>query len=231
MNGSSFEHLSARDAIEHGVRVIYQDLALFPNLSVKENIAFQVSSEGRSPFVGWRAITDIAVKAMETIGLSIDPDRMTGTLSIAEQQLVEIAKSLIGNLRILILDEPTASLTRKEVNALFAAVHRLKERGVTTLFVSHKLNEVFEIAERVTVLRDGEKIGEFAPSEIDYKKLVFLMTGKSFENTRPDAIAAPASNLLETRALSKRGDFSDVSFVLRRGEILGLTGLLRVREN
>ena len=226
LDGNSFEHLSTRDAIDHGVRVIYQDLALFPNLSVKENIAFQVSSEGRSPLVGWRAITDIAVKAMETIGLSIDPDRIIGTLSIAEQQLVEIAKSLIGNLRILILDEPTASLTRKEVNTLFAALRRLKKRGVTTLFVSHKLNEVFEIAERVTVLRDGEKIGEFVPSELDYKKLVFLMTGKSFENIRPDAIAASAPNLLETRALSKRGDFSDVSFVLRRGEILGITGLL-----
>jgi len=226
IDGRSFTRLSVHDAIEQGVRVIYQDLALFPNLSVKENIAFQIYGENASPLVDWKKIDERSRSAMEIIGLDINPDRKVGSLSIAEQQLVEITRSLIGDLKLLILDEPTSSLTRKEVNALFAAIHRLQERGVTTVFVSHKLNEIFEIAERVTVLRDGEKVGEFMPSELDNDKLIFLMTGKKFQADRPAPVVSDAENLLETRSLTKAGEFEDISINVRHGEILGITGLL-----
>lgn len=224
--GHHFPHLSAHEAIKQGIRVIYQDLALFPNLTVKENIAFQSYSDEGSLMVRWRKLEKTARAAMNLIGLELDLDRLTGTLPIAQQQLVEITKALIGEPTLLVLDEPTASLTRKEVNALFEVIHRLKSRGVTTMFVSHKLNEVFDIAERVTVLRDGEKIGDYAPSELDHKKLVFLMTGSKFESSPPAPLAPDAPNLLEIRNLTRSGEFSDLSFSVKKGEILGITGLL-----
>jgi len=226
IDGKVFPHLKANEAIEQGVRVIYQDLALFPNLTVKENIAFQAYSVKGSPLVGWKALEKTAREAMGLIGLDLDLDRLCGTLPIAQQQLIEITKALIGDLKLLVLDEPTASLTRKEVNALFQVIARLRARGVTALFVSHKLNEVFEIAERVTVLRDGDKIGEYAPTELDHKQLVYLMTGKKYESALPKALAADAGDLLEVRGLTKAGEFRDVSFTLKKGEILGITGLL-----
>ncbi|MEZ4731328.1 MAG: sugar ABC transporter ATP-binding protein [Caldilineaceae bacterium] len=226
IDGQPFSHLSVQDAMKQGVRVIYQDLALFPNLSVKENIAFQTYGENASPLVNWQEVDERARTAMAIIGLDINPDRKVGSLSIAEQQLIEITRSLIGDLKLLILDEPTASLTRKEVNALFAAIYKLQERGVTTLFVSHKMNEIFEVAERVTVLRDGAKVGEYAPVELDHDRLVFLMTGKQFQTDRPSPMMSGAETLLETRALTKAGEFADISLQVRRGEILGITGLL-----
>ncbi len=226
VDGATYSRLDAETALALGVRVIYQDLALFPNLSVKENIAFQAYSESRSPLVNRREIASHARRALDILHVDIDPDRLTGSLSIAEQQLVEIARSMIGRLRLLILDEPTASLTRKEVNALFAALERLRERDVTTMFVSHKLNEVFEIAEKVTVLRDGNKVGEYLPSELDNDKLVFLMTGHRLTAEKPKAPARQGDVLLELRSLCKAGNYRDVSLTLRKGEILGITGLL-----
>lgn len=161
IDGKSFSSLSVQESVKQGIRVIYQDLALFPNLSIKENIAFQIYGKKNSLIVDWDAVESRAKMAMEVIGLDMDPDRLVGSLSIAEQQLVEITRSLVGELKLLILDEPTASLTRKEVNALFAAIRRLQARGVTTMCVSHKMNEIFEIAESVTVIRDGEIIGAY----------------------------------------------------------------------
>lgn len=226
IDGKSFASLSVQESIQQGIRVIYQDLALFPNLSIQENIAFQLYGETKSPIVDWRAVEKRAKAAMEIIGLKMDPDRLVGSLSIAEQQLVEITRALVGELKLLILDEPTASLTRKEVNALFAAIRRLQARGVTTMFVSHKMNEIFEIAERVTVIRDGEIIGAYPPSELNDDKLVYLMTGKTFKTEAPDPIDPNAGLILETKNLTKANDFEDVSIQLRKGEILGITGLL-----
>ena len=226
IDGKVFPHLTAQQALEQGVRVIYQDLALFPNLTVKENIAFQSFSDKGSLLVRWRKVEKTARAAMDLIGLDLDLNRLTGSLPIAQQQLVEITRALIGEPKLLVLDEPTASLTRKEVNALFEVIARLKARGVTTMFVSHKLNEVFEIAERVTVLRDGEKIGEYTPAEIDHKKLVFLMTGRKYESAPPAPLDPAAETLLEVKNLTRNGEFSDLSFTVKKGEIVGITGLL-----
>lgn len=213
-------------ALDAGIRVIFQDLALFPNLSVKENIGFQTFGESRNPGVNWKDLTRRAQQALDSIGLDLDLDRPVGQLSIAEQQLVEISRALVGDLKLLILDEPTASLTRKEVNALFAALERLRSRGVTTLFVSHKLNEIFEIAESVTVFRDGLKVGDYAPHDLDHQKVIFLMTGHQMAVNPPPPLAPGAAPLLEVKNLTKEGQFSDVSFEVKKGEILGLTGLL-----
>jgi len=227
IDGRSFTHLTPNEAIQQGIRVIYQDLALFPNLSIQENVAFQTYGETASPVVNWAEVAKRSRAAMNIIGLNINPDRKVGSLPIAEQQLVEISRALVaGDLKLLILDEPTASLTRKEVNALFDAIYKLKARGVASLLVSHKLNEIFEVAERVTIMRDGSKIGVYPPAELDNEKLIFLMTGKKFQGVPPAAIQADADKILETRSLTKAGDFAGVSLTVARGEIVGITGLL-----
>lgn len=222
----ALESFSALDAIRMGVRVIYQDLALFPNLTVKENISFGIYNENSNPAVNWKTVESRAVQAMDLIGLNLDPDRKVSTLSIAEQQQVEIARSLTGDLKLLILDEPTASLTRSEVDRLFATIRTLKERRISTLFVSHKLNEVFEIAERVTVFRDGKKIGVYTPESLDNRKLIYLMTGESVEIEAPKPVDEHAQTLLKVENLCRKGHYKNISFKLKTGEILGITGRL-----
>jgi simple sugar transport system ATP-binding protein len=147
-------------------------------------------------------------------------------ISIADQQLVAICRALTRDIRLVIMDEPTASLTRKEVDALLAVVKDLQSKGIATLFVSHKLDEVLQIAERVSILRDGRKVGTFASQELDDEKLTLLMTGQTVEYTKYVAEGQKADVLLEVKNLSKRGNFRDVSFHLYPGEILGITGLL-----
>ena len=193
IDGTEIVGLTANRAIGLGIRVIYQDLALFPNLSVKENIAFGLYSETSGVGVNWNRMAARAWEAAELIDLKLDLEKPVSSLSIAEQQQVEIARSIAGTLRLLILDEPTASLTRKEVDRLFEIIARLKSKGVTTLFVSHKLNEIFEIAESVTVFRDGHNIGDFQPSELDRKKLIYLMTGEKVHIEPPKELEGTES--------------------------------------
>ena len=225
-SGTSQRHVSAIGAIHHGVGVIYQDLSLFPTLSVAENIAIsQLIAQGKS-LVRQRLIDTLAAQALERIGISLPLDEMLGNLSMADQQLVAICRAFTREVKLLIMDEPTTALTRKEVDALFRVILDLKKRGAATLFISHKLDEVFEIAERVTILRDGEKIGTYHPSELDHAKLSQLMTGMSpsYEAVvPPDQSTVP---LLEVRGLSRPGNFRDVSLRLLPGEVLGITGLL-----
>lgn len=217
---------TCESALLKGIQVIYQDISLFPNLTVRENIAFRHYINERGSGVNWKKIGQIATQALNEIGVDIDLDSRVGNLSIAQQQLVEIARSLTGNIRLLILDEPTASLTRKEVSALFLAIKKIKERGVSVLFVSHKLNEVFEIAESVTVLRDGAIVGEYNSKDLNRDKLTYLMTGHnetykhpvSFDNTNP--------YFLEVKNLTKKDNYKNVNFHVSRGEILGIIGLL-----
>ena len=226
IDGALMKHLNAEISMAKGVQVIYQDLSLFPNLTVMENIAYRATMGQKSPFIHRSRGAKIAKEALDMVGVDIDLHSTVGALSIAQQQLVEIAKALTGELSLLILDEPTASLTRKEVNALFMVIKELKEKGISTLFVSHKLNEVFEIAERVTVMRDGKKIGVYQPTELNRDKLVYLMTGSKEMYALPAPIADDAEIIVEARKLSKARNYKDISFTLRKGEILGITGLL-----
>ena len=226
MKGEVCHNHNSHQALEAGVQVIYQDMALFPNLTVRENIAFRNHITRKNPFVSWKEIDRTAKKAMETIGIEIDLDCKVSTLSIAQQQLVEIIRSLTGNLSLLILDEPTASLTRKEVNALFNVINSLKEKGIAILFVSHKLNEIFEIAENVTIIRDGDMIGTYKPGDLDHDKLVFLMSGQKEIHEIPEPFDKKATPILEVRNLYKKQNYRGINFTLQKGEILGITGLL-----
>lgn len=227
VNGQPVSQGSSMEAIRQGIEVIYQDLSLFPNLSVAENIAMNERIASRKRLVDWKAAAALAVEAMGKIGVSIPLDARVDELSMADQQLVAICRSLTGDVKLLIMDEPTTALTRKEIDALLKVVMDLKSRGIATLFISHKLNEVMQIAERVTVLRDGRLIGCYPGSELDDKKLEYLMTGETsvYEpyHFKPDRNGVP---ILRTRGLSKKQNFRDIDLEVYPGEIVGITGLL-----
>jgi simple sugar transport system ATP-binding protein len=226
IGGRPHHHLAAIDAIRQGIQIIYQDLSLYPNLSVAENISFNQFVERRSSFVSWKEVRAIAQRGLAEIGEKIDLQEGVQSLSVAKRQIVAIARSLTQNARLIIMDEPTSAITGEDVKHLFSVIARLKAKGISTLFISHKLSEIFEIAEVVTILRDGRKVGDFAAAELDDAKLTYLMTGQKIEYTPYRAPERKAAPLLEVRSLTRKGQFQDVSFSLWPGEILGLTGLI-----
>lgn len=226
IDGERCHEYHAIDAIHKGIEVIYQDLSLFPNLTVAENIALSQTIAQRRKFINWRAMRNVATRAMQRIEVNLPLDALVADIPLADQQLVAICRALTHDVRLVIMDEPTTALTRKEVAALFAVVRDLQTKDIATMFVSHKLDEVFQIAEKVTILRDGVKVGTFASEELDDEKLTMFMTGKKLAYTQYTTATQETAILLETRELSKPGNFKNINFKLHAGEILGLTGLL-----
>jgi len=226
INGDAIHSHKAIDAIDYGIQIIYQDLSLFPNLSVAENIALGEFIGGHRRVINWKELNQIAEKAMAHINVKIPLDAIVSEIPIADQQLVAICRALTREVKLIIMDEPTASLTRRVVDALLSVVMDMKAKGISTLFVSHKLNEVFQIADRISVLRDGKMIGVFPSSEMNEEKLTHLMTGKkvSYQNyAHPNEFLQP---ILECKGLSRKSEYKDINFKLFPGEILGVTGLL-----
>jgi simple sugar transport system ATP-binding protein len=209
-----------------GVQVIFQDLSLFPNLTVAENIGLELALTGLARPVRFAAMRRRARAALERLQFELNLDARVADLPVAERQIVAISRGLAAEARLLFMDEPTSSLTRAEVNRLLAIVARLKAQGIAVVFVSHRLDEVVEIAERVTVVRDGRKVGTWPVAEVDERRIASLMTGLDITASVVARDMRAAAPLLEVSGLSRDGEFADVSFVLRRGEVLGLTGLL-----
>ncbi|WP_367990074.1 sugar ABC transporter ATP-binding protein [Vibrio sp. NTOU-M3] len=226
LGDKSYSRLSPQQSIEHGIQVIYQDLSLFPNLTVAENIAIQDHVEWTKGFVQKKRIQDIAIRAMAKVGVKLPLEKRIEQLSIAECQLVAICRAMASDAKLMIMDEPTASLTRTEVNQLIDVVADLKSKGVTVVFVSHKLDEVMEISDRITVIRDGRTIGTYQADDVDSDELAFLMTGQRFEFTPLPSYHQQGEVKLDVENLSKHGQFKDISFQVRAGEIVSITGLL-----
>ncbi len=225
VEGVPHGRLTPAESTRLGIQVIYQDLSLFPNLTVAENIAIG-SHFGAPRLVDWGKVKEVARQAMARIGVALDLDAKLANLSVANRQLVAICRAMAADARFLIMDEPTSSLTRHEVEALLSRVGELKAKGISIMFVSHRLNEVLEVAERVTVLRDGRKVGTYTAAEMDDKKLAALMTGKSFHYDLKEMQAGKLPVALAVENLTRRGEYEDVSFEVHAGEILGITGLL-----
>lgn len=226
LDGKTYPRLNPQQSIEHGIQVIYQDLSLFPNLTVAENIAVQDHIQWTKGLVKQSRIIDIATKAMAKVGVTLPLDKRVEQLSIAECQLVAICRAMASDAKLMIMDEPTASLTRAEVNNLIKVVEDLKAKGVTVVFVSHKLDEVMEMSDRITVIRDGRTIGTYQASDVDSDELAFLMTGQRFEFVPLAPYEQQGEVKLEVKNLSKSGQFEDVCFSVRAGEIVSITGLL-----
>ncbi len=226
IDGQIQHHHHSIDSIRKGIEVIYQDLSLFPNLPVAENIALAQTIAADSRIINWRNVRRIARSAMERIEVEIPLEELVNDLSVADQQLVAICRALTSDVKLLILDEPTTALTRREIESLFRVIKDLRSKGIATLFVSHKLDEVLQIAQRVTVLRDGKKIGVFPSGELSGEKLTFLMTGKKLDYSQYVYTPQQVQPLLDVRDLSMSGNFESINFALFPGEILGVTGLL-----
>lgn len=228
INGKEFERLHPIQAIREGVQVIYQDFSLFPNLTVAENIALNEEvAEGRR-WVNWRHVHDIAADALAQIEVNIPLEVMVGEVSVANKQLIAIAKALRQRAQLIIMDEPTTALTEREIRALFAVIRKLQERqGIAFLFVSHKLSEVLEISETIIVARNGKIVSVGDRREYDRGRLVYEMTGHAVTekvyNFEPDLNQQP---LLRVENLNAGHLLKDINFELRAGEIVGVTGLL-----
>jgi rhamnose transport system ATP-binding protein len=209
-----------------GITAIYQELSLFPDLNVAENIfvgAQPVAAGGR---IDWRKLYKKADELLNSLGVHLDLRQKARSLSIAQQQMVEIARAFSLNARILIMDEPTSSLTLNEVADLFRLVRRLREEGKAIIFISHRLEELFEIADRVTVLRDGTYVDTRLMKDVTRDDLIRMMVGRTITNLFPKQDVKPGEVVLELENLTRAGAFRDISFTLRKGEILGMAGLV-----
>jgi simple sugar transport system ATP-binding protein len=226
IDGHALAALTPAHAKALGIHVIFQDLSLFPNLSVAENIAIDESLGSLARPVRRARMERIAAALLDRLEFALPLDAPLARLPIAARQVVAICRGLAARARLLFMDEPTSSLTRAEVRTLLGIVARLKADGITVVFVSHRLDEVIEIADRITVLRDGKKVGTYAAAEVDGQRLTELMTGLIIDQRIVARDTRSAPPLLEVSGLTRRGEYEDVSFVLRRGEVLGITGLL-----
>lgn len=225
--GETCEINSRSDAQKLGIGVIYQELSLIPTLSVMQNVMLGREKSG----YGFLKIREMKKKVSELIqyyDFNLQPDAIVETLSIAQRQTVEILKALAEDSALIIMDEPTASLSSKESEALFGIINQLRERGVSILYISHRLEEVFRLADRLTVLRDGKKVAVLEKEAINPPDVIRMMIGKELsEATASKCLrCSDAEPVLEVHSLSRKGTFSDISFTLHKGEILGIGGLV-----
>jgi rhamnose transport system ATP-binding protein len=226
VDGEPVEFSGPRDAQRYGIAVIHQEPTQFPDLTVAENVFM-----GRQPLRSFRridrtAMNEKASAMFESLGVPIDPWRVTRGLSIADQQIIEIGKALSAEARIIVMDEPTAALSTVEAERLFRVASRLAESGAALLFISHRLEEMYEICQRVTVLRDGALVTSSPMADIDRDSLVRSMVGRSVEQLYPEQDREAGDDALVVSGLTRAGVFADVSFSVRRGEIVGLAGLV-----
>lgn len=226
-NGHRVDIASPAEARRLGIAVIFQEFALVPYLDIAQNIFLGREFGGRLPgTVDRRRIYAEARRVLETIGFSIDPTLPVHALGVAQQQMVEIAKALSQDARVLVMDEPTAALSDRETELLFAMIKRLKAQGVAIIYISHRLSEVFSLGDRITVLRDGRKIASMLPSETTPDDLVTLMVGRSVDRTYTRQFVPPGDVLLEVKGLASEHGISDINLTVRAGEIVGLSGLV-----
>lgn len=228
LDGQPVALRDAHHALRLGIAMVPQELNLVPEATVAENILLGIEPRGALGVVKRREQTQRAREVLDSLGISIDPARKALSLSVAEQQMLQIARALAYQCKILIMDEPTAALSLREKEALFERLHRLHQLGTTILYISHRMEEIFEISDRITVLRDGALIGTVERTGATHEQIVQMMIGRplgDFLHSRRQRSASGAP-VLDVRGLTRRGQFEDVSFVLHEGEILGFAGLV-----
>ena len=208
-----------------GVAMVYQEFALAPHLSIAENL-FLGREPARGGIINRRSEKEKAVELLGRVGLEISPDRLVSSLTVAQQQRVEIAKALAIDAKVVIMDEPTATLAEKEIEELFDVIRDLASRGIAILYISHRLDEIFRIADRVTVMRDGKVVKTELASELDEERLVRLMVGREVGNLYPKPEVEIGEVLLRVEGITRGTVLEDCSFEVRSGEILGFAGLV-----
>jgi ribose transport system ATP-binding protein len=224
VNGKEYDHLTPFESIKNGIAVVYQEFNLVPVLSAAENIFL-----GEFIRKGWicdqKAMREKAAHLFDRLNIELNPETKVEDLTTGYQQIVEIAKAIAKDAKILIMDEPSAPLTTNEVEAMFNIVDSLKREGVTVIYISHRLEEIYRVADRVTVLRDGEYITTQNVSETTKDQLISYMVGRTLKETYPERNAKADEVVLSVRNLCGNG-VKDISFDLNKGEILGIGGLV-----
>ena len=225
--GTPLELYSPRDAYERGINIIFQEFNLCPNLSAMENIFLGNENRTKSGFFSYRETRRKAVDFFARLKIEIKPDDPVERLGVAQQQMIEIAKALSYDTRVLIMDEPTSALAEKEIENLFDIMRSLKAQGISIIFISHKIDEVLRITDRVVVLRDGENVGNILTSEADEQKLVSMMVGREFSTYYTDRKNKPSEEIFfEVNGLCGPPHIRNASFKIKKGEIVGLAGLV-----
>lgn len=225
INGKLYRKISPKEAMAEGVQVIYQDFSVFPNLTVAENVMMNRFMCSESGVMNWAVTRREAKKVLDEVGVDISLDEYVDNLSVAEKQLIAICRALAQDARLLIMDEPTTTLTQKEIKRLFGIFHTLTENGVAIIFVSHKLEELKEIADSLTIMRDGKAVYDGAP-DLARDEIIYYMTNRKIEERFFNFDASEKKELLRVEKYGLSGAFDNISFTLSEGEILGITGLL-----
>jgi len=228
LNGNEYTQLSARQAMNEGVQVIYQDLSLFPQLTVAENIAFNWMVRDDVRLIKPKEVAARAKNGLDQIRETLDLNAPVKNLSMAQKQIVAITRALVLDAKIIFMDEPTTALTKYEIDSLFRIIRGLREKGIAIVFVSHKLDEVFRESDNITVIRDGKKIGDFTTESLNEESLAFHMTGKQILYTpyEYETDASETTPVLEVRNLSREPHFRNINLSVRAGEIVGIIGPL-----
>ena len=212
-------------AASYGISIIFQELNLVDELSIAENIfAGRLARKGK--LINWRQINADAKRLLDRVGFDADPQTPVGTLTVAGKQMVEIAKALSRDARLILMDEPSATLTQKELDALFDIIRDLKKKEVSVVYISHRMEEIFEICDSATIMRDGKIIDTKPISELTHDSVVEMMVGREVSNTFPKRQTTPGEEVLRVEHLKRRDRDQDISFTLRRGEVLGVAGLV-----
>lgn len=226
LDGEVYAPSGPAAATKLGVVLVHQELSLLPNLTLAENI-FLGRVPRKGPIIDYKAMNDEAHQLLEEVGLGeLSPQTLAGECSVAVQQLVEIAKALSQNPRILVFDEPSASLGQDEVDVLFEIVDRLKAKQVGIVWITHRLSENERVADSIVTLRDGARVQSWDRGDVSVDEMVTSMVGRSLENIYPEPAQATSETLLSVDGLSRTGEFEDISFTLKKGEILGIAGLV-----
>lgn len=225
INGEEVHFTNPGQSREHKIGIIYQELALAPDLTVAENIFLDDLTSGKK-IINWKELNHKASKVLSRLGFDISPEEKVANLSVAYQQMVEIAKSLARDVKFLILDEPTAVLSEREISILFSQLKLLKGQGVTILYISHRLEEIFMIADAISVIKDGESMGDLDPKNCTEDDIIAAMVGRKFENLYPELNTPQTEEILRVENLSTRSLLRDINLHVRKGEIIGLAGLV-----
>ena len=225
IDGKEVEITDPQVADAHGITIIFQELNLVDELSIAENIfAGRLAKKGK--LVNWKELNERAKALLERISFDVDPRKLVGDLTVAEKQMVEIAKALSRNSRIILMDEPSATLTKKELDALFQIIRDLKKSGIAVIYISHRMEEIFEICETVTVMRDGQIIGTRDIDKVTSDELVEMMVGREVNSAFPKRAAQIGEEILRVENLCRKDRKQNVSFSLHKGEVLGIAGLV-----
>lgn len=226
LDGEVVHFQNSMDAKEHGLITIFQELSLVPGLSVAENIFLGNLPKTRLGLIDWKELNRRASEILKELELDIPPQELLGNLSISKQQMVEIARALSQGAKVIIFDEPTSSLTESEKDILFRNIKRLKEKKVAIIYITHKMDEVFEITDRITVLRDGKNSGGLITAGAKLEEIIQLMIGRVIDDYFHKNAAEKGDEVLRIEGFSKSGLFQDISFSVRAGEVVGLYGLV-----